>query len=64
MIRNRDDKAIDIYNQFTSSVATCLDELDKKYDELKKLKETERTRAHWTYKIISNYFNKRGGTTI
>jgi len=64
MIRHRDDQAIDIYNEFTSSVATVLDELDKKYAELKKLKETERTRAHWTYKIIANFFNKRGGTTI
>jgi len=64
MIRRRDEQAIDIYNEYTNSVKACLNELDEKYDELKKLKETERTRAHWTYKIIANWFNKRGGTAI
>ena len=64
MIRCRDSKAFEILNEFTESVSKVLEKLDEKYDELDKLGESERTRAHHTYKILANYFNKRGGTRI
>jgi len=64
MIRCRDEKASEILSEFTESVSNVLQELDKKYDELEKIGESERTRAHHTYKILANYFNKRGGTRI
>jgi len=64
MIRRIDEQAIDIYNEFTDSVFNVLVEWEKKDKELKDLKETERTRVHWAYKIFANFFNKRGGTAI
>ncbi len=64
MIRRDDVKAKDILNEFTSSVAEVLDQLDEKYEYLKLLKESERTIAFQTDKIIANWFNKRGGTSI
>ena len=64
MIRSKDAKPEEILAEFTESVSQLLAQLDVKYNELKKLKETQRTYAHHTYKLIANWFNKRGGTNI
>ena len=53
-----------VMGEFTDSVSEIINIWEHKMEELKHLKETERTKAHWTIKIIQEYFNKRGGTSI
>ena len=60
MIRRPDVKADQIYNDFAEKIRNVLDELDNKYEELKKAKETERTFAFWTDKIINTWFIRNG----
>ena len=52
----------ELYSDFIDKVQTIMARLQVKYDELKDLKETERTRAFWTKKIIDEWFDKRGRT--
>ena len=64
MLRNIHITSEEVMGEFTDSVSEVLDIWHKKMEELKRLKETERTKAHWTIKILQEYFNKRGGTSI
>lgn len=64
MLRNVHITSGEVMGEFVESVSEILDIWYKKMEELKRLKETERTKAHWTIKIIQEYFNKRGGTGI
>lgn len=64
MLRDVNLKADVLWQEFLDSVAEITALRFNKMRELEKVKETERTKAHWTIKILSNYFNKRGGTSI
>ena len=50
--------------EFTDSIDEVLDLWHHKMEELKREKETERTKAHWTIKLIQSFFNKRGNMGI
>jgi len=51
----------DIISQFTDSVSGILDDLVQKNKELKKAKETERTREYYAEKLIKQWFRNNGG---
>jgi len=52
----------ELYSEFIDKVEKVMARLKDKYDELKKMKESERTKAFWTNKIINEWYNKRGRT--
>ena len=52
----------ELYGDFVDKVQTVMARLEIKYKELKKLKESERTKVYWTNKIINEWFDKRGRT--
>jgi len=52
----------ELYDDFVDKVQEIMAKLKTKYDELKDLKETERTKSFWTNKIINEWFDKRGRT--
>ena len=54
----------DLMTEFTASISEVLDIWHAKMEELKRVKETERTKAHYTIRIIQNFFNKRGNMGI
>ena len=54
----------ELYSDFVDKVQAVMVKLKSKFDELKKLKESERTKAFWTNKIINEWFDKRGRTKI
>ncbi len=54
----------DLMTEFTASISEVLDLWYHKMEELKRDKETERTKAHWTIKLIQSFFNKRGNMGI
>ena len=54
----------ELYSDFVDKVQQVMAKLKSKFDELKKLKESERTKAFWTNKIINEWFDKRGRTKI
>jgi len=54
----------DLMAEFTDSIDEVLDLWQHKMEELKREKETERTKAHWTIKLIQSFFNKRGNMGI
>lgn len=64
MIRNINVKSEEIYSEFIDSVQSLMLKLEQKKKELDKLKESDRTRAHHTLKLIQEWFNKRGGTSL
>ena len=64
MLRNIHITSGEVMDEATASFSEMYDIWEHKMKELKELKETERTKAHWTIKIIESYFNKRGGIGI
>ncbi len=54
----------ELMGEFTDSISEVLDLWHHKMKELKREKETERTKAHWTIKLIKSFFNKRGNMGI
>jgi len=54
----------DLMTEFTASISEVLDLWHHKMEELKREKETERTKAHWTIKLIQSFFNQRGNMGI
>ena len=50
-----------VLKQFADSVLTLLDEYEAKMKELKKLKESERTKIFHTQKMIRQWFIRNGG---
>ncbi len=52
----------ELYSEFIEKVEKVMARLKDKYDELKKMKESERTKAFWTNKIINEWYDKRGRT--
>jgi len=64
MLRNVHITSGEVMGEFTDCVSELLDIWHKKMEELKSQNETERTKAHYTIKIIENFFNKRGGIGI
>lgn len=61
MIRER-ITSDELYSEFIEKVEKVMNRLKTKYEELKDLKESERTKAFWTNKIINEWFDKRGRT--
>ena len=54
----------ELYCDFVDKVETVMTRLKSKFDELKEMKESDRTKAFWTNKIITEWFDKRGRTKI
>ena len=54
----------ELLDSFSKSVQKLLDDLDARYDGLKKNNESERTADHWTQKMMAEWFNKHGGLPI
>ena len=52
----------ELYSEFIEKIEKVMAQLKEKYDELKKMKESERTKAFWTNKIINEWYDKRGRT--
>ena len=52
----------ELYSEFIDKVEKVMARLKEKYDELKKMKESERTKSFWTNKIINEWYDSRGRT--
>ena len=54
----------ELFTMYCDSVTNFVSELEAKYQELDKLKESDRTKAFHTEKMIKRWFYKNGGLPI
>jgi len=52
----------ELYSEFIEKVEKVMDRLKTKSEELKDMKESDRTKSFWTNKIINEWFDSRGRT--
>ena len=52
----------ELYGEFIDKVEKVMARLKEKHDELKKMKESDRTKSFWTNKIINEWYDNRGRT--
>jgi len=50
----------EVMTRFADSVLLILNQLKEKDEELRKINETERTKIHYTQKMIKDWFYKNG----
>jgi len=51
----------EILGQFVESVSLLLNDIDEKHKEMKKVKESDRTKAYHTEKLLKKWFFNHGG---
>jgi len=64
MLRNINLTVSEIMTPFCDSIDKVLEVWQHKMKEDDGLKESERTKAHHTVKILESFFDKRGGLSI